>query len=124
MKITWCWRCQTEYPMLEDHEWSILRAAHQKLPQGTDAAFATLQRHAQAAGLRAPLEPPAAGSMVARRYWHLIAGFELFTGIVETSPNSIWHHHLSQYGPPCSQCSRLLRTPKAKICAACGAKVS
>jgi rRNA maturation endonuclease Nob1 len=49
--------------------------------------------------------------------------FEL-TGIQETNVNSLWHHRLSLYGPPCSCCGKLLRTPRAKFCAACGKPVS
>ena len=31
-------------------------------------------------------------------------------------------HRLASYGPPCAHCGRPLRTPIAKVCAACGAK--
>ena len=46
------------------------------------------------------------------------------TGFQETNANAIWHHRLSQYGPPCQNCGKLLRTPRAKMCAACGTAVS
>jgi hypothetical protein len=46
--------------------------------------------------------------------------FEL-TGYREASFDAIWHHRLSAFGPPCSHCGKLLRTPKAKFCAECGA---
>ncbi len=46
--------------------------------------------------------------------------FEI-TGFRETNVNAIWHHRLSLHGPPCIVCGKPLRTPRAKLCAACGA---
>ena len=49
-------------------------------------------------------------------------GLELYfrvTGLRETNINAVWHHRLSIYGPPCGWCGKPLRTPKAKLCAAC-----
>ena len=48
--------------------------------------------------------------------------FEI-TGFRETNVNALWHHRLALFGPPCSVCGKPLRTPRAKICAACGASV-
>jgi hypothetical protein len=42
------------------------------------------------------------------------------TGFAEGNHNAIMHHRLSLYGPPCTGCSRPLRTPLARHCAACG----
>jgi hypothetical protein len=42
------------------------------------------------------------------------------TGFYETNVNALWHHRLSLYGPSCSDCGKPLRTPRAKMCAACG----
>ena len=121
MKILWCWRCQTEYPMLEDHEWAILMDAHRVYgSDGREAAFTRLQEHASRLGLRPPLEPIDNHAAMTRRLWHLVAGFELFTEILESSPNPIWHHYVSHYGPPCASCGKPLRTSKANFCAACG----
>jgi hypothetical protein len=47
--------------------------------------------------------------------------YQELTGFTETSPDAIWHHRLSIYGPPCGACGKPLRTPQAKLCAACGA---
>ena len=35
----------------------------------------------------------------------------------------VTNHLLSKIGPPCAQCDKPLRTSKASMCAACGAKV-
>ena len=39
-------------------------------------------------------------------------------GAVE--PYELFHHRIANYGPPCSKCKKPLRTPDAKMCAACG----
>ena len=50
-----------------------------------------------------------------------LAAYEEITGFVETNINAIWHHRRSLYGPACDTCSKPLRTPQARFCAACGA---
>lgn len=47
--------------------------------------------------------------------------YENMTGFRETNRNAIWHHRISDYGPPCVECGKPLRTPRANFCAACGA---
>jgi hypothetical protein len=54
---------------------------------------------------------------ILRRYREL-------TGFEETNPNAVWHHVTSLYGPPCASCGKPLRTPQARLCAACGAQVT
>ena len=46
------------------------------------------------------------------------------TGFRETNPNALWHHRLSDLGPPCRACGKPLRTPRAKLCAECGETVA
>jgi hypothetical protein len=46
------------------------------------------------------------------------------TGFAETNPNAVWHHVVGMYGAPCSSCGKPLRTPRARMCAACGAQVA
>lgn len=45
--------------------------------------------------------------------------FEM-TGYVETNYATLYHHRLSDYGPECTKCGYLFRTPMAKHCANCG----
>jgi hypothetical protein len=47
--------------------------------------------------------------------------YERITGVREEHAAAVMHHRLSVYGPPCAQCGKPLRTPKAAHCAACGA---
>ena len=42
------------------------------------------------------------------------------TGVNESNHIAIVHHRISQYGDPCGQCGKPLRTPEAVFCAACG----
>jgi hypothetical protein len=39
------------------------------------------------------------------------------TGYKETDTDVLWHRRLSEFGPPCLTCGKLLRTPKVKFCA-------
>lgn len=49
----------------------------------------------------------------------VLAEYEHLTGYRETNPAAIYHHVLSQYGPPCRYCGKPLRTPRANFCGSC-----
>ena len=46
--------------------------------------------------------------------------YKKITGVSESNANAIMHHRIALYGSSCEKCSKPLRTPKAKFCAACG----
>ena len=50
--------------------------------------------------------------------------YETFTGFRETNHLALYHHRESIYGPPCGWCGKPLRTPRAKLCADCGTRVT
>ena len=145
MKIHWCWRCEIELPMLEQHEWHVIAKAAEARSNcmdakpgifnfwsktskptqqdGCDAAIRVLQNEAMRLGLQPPILPSADTAPIAQLHWHLIAGYHIFTGVLEDSPNPIWHHVIAFHGPPCIECGKLLRTKEASYCVACGANV-
>jgi hypothetical protein len=44
------------------------------------------------------------------------------TGYRETNINALWHHRLALFGPECTYCGHLFRTPKSRVCDDCGLK--
>ncbi len=104
--------------MLEDDEWNVLVEA-QRLVDDPARAMDLLRREAERRGLNTPLSPCEDASAIQRRLWHILAGYEMFTGYEETNPNAVRHHLVSKYGPPCPQCGKALRTPTARICPSC-----
>lgn len=57
-----------------------------------------------------------------KRFKELLDYYNDITGFGETEPNAIMHHAIGMYGTECENCGKPYRTPKAKICAACGNK--
>lgn len=105
-KALYCWRCREVLPMLDEDEWAQMAPA-------LDEAVVRIKRYRREhqVGLHAAL--PAAGKDAFDLY-------ERLTGRRETSLDAIRHHRLALYGPPCAHCGQPLRTPRAKLCAACG----
>jgi hypothetical protein len=79
MKVLWCWRCKAEMPMLDDDEYRPVTALR---PVGKGGE-----------SLRAKFAP-------------MLAEYERITGLRETNPNAVFHHRLSDYGPPCLYCGK------------------
>ena len=109
-KTTYCWRCKIDVRMLDEQEWE------QVLPH-LQAGIEEIKKFRETHGVslhEAKMWVYGEGAL--QRYYEM-------TGFRETNVNAIWHHRLSQFGPPCSSCGKLLRTPRAKFCAACGTQV-
>lgn len=108
--MAYCWRCKTEVPMFDEQEWEQVLP---RLLQSVERMNAYRDVHG-ASLVEAKDQVWGAGA--AQRYYEL-------TGFQVSDPSVIWHHRLSDFGPPCSSCGNLLRTPRAAFCAACGMQV-
>ncbi|HXN49927.1 MAG TPA: hypothetical protein VN893_24965 [Bryobacteraceae bacterium] len=100
MKLLWCWRCKMEIPMLDEDEYKLVMSKYGSKGTG---------------GSR--------DEIIERFHGPVLREYERITGFHETKPNAVHHHRLSLYGPPCSNCGKPLRSPKARFCAACGHRV-
>jgi hypothetical protein len=105
--LLFCWRCDMEVPMLTEREWEEVAPL---LQSSIGDVKAYRERHG--VSLQAAMEVSFGQSAIAK--------YEEITGIKENNVNVIWHHRASIYGPPCIACGKPLRTPKARLCAACG----
>ena len=102
----YCWRCDMVLPMLDDDEWVQLEPLLANPVERIKS-----YREAHGVGLREAHE---------HAFDEALAFYNALTGFNETNANALWHHRLSDYGPPCTHCGKPLRTPRARLCAACG----
>src|ERR1017187_6736026 len=106
MQWLWCWRCKSDMPMLDEQEYVEIAALHRI---GTES----VKKY------RKEKQAPLSSVPMAEMYALMLARYEAITGYKEMNPNTVRHHRLSLYGPPCHRCSKPLRTPNAKICGSC-----
>ena len=106
MRTLWCWRCRTDIPMLDEDEWQRVAPLLTADIRGIKA-YRTEHRASLGEALK--------NAQLAGR-----TEYERITGFHSENPNSIWHHRVTLYGPPCNFCEKPLRTPRARHCAACG----
>jgi hypothetical protein len=104
----YCWRCDRVLPMLDEAEWAQLAPLLQ-------VAIPEFMEEHRRTGVSLG-EAQATGVLGGRA----LALYRDLTGFEETNLNALWHHRISLYGPPCTHCGKPLRTPRAKLCAACG----
>lgn len=112
MRVLWCWRCCQEVAMLDEDEYRVL---HQVYGECIRSASQRRNEHFARTGERLTIhdlfEP------VRQAYTDM-------TSVADCHHNTIMHHRIALYGPPCSVCGKPLRTPQAQFCAACGAALS
>lgn len=107
-QIIYCWRCRCDLPMLTDDEWSMI-APH--LANGVEQIKRYRAEH-----------HCSLGEAVAKGFGRTALDlYAQLTGHVESNPNSLFHHRVSLFGPPCTHCGKPLRTPLARRCVHCGA---
>ena len=97
--------------MLEAAEFALVQ-------QAREAGMAVVEREARRRKRVLNLTPP--DGLIARHHQPVLEMYRLLTGFAETNVNAVWHHVADQYGPPCPQCHKPLRTPQARFCVACG----
>ena len=107
MKVYFCWKCQRELPFLEEQEWAEL---HPVLSRTLNAVKQLRRNNGS--------DIPTAISAVQSE---ALAKFRDITGYEVEQYDVLWHHELAQWGPECSDCGHLLRTPRASRCVNCGA---
>jgi hypothetical protein len=105
MKMLWCWRCKIEVPMLDESEFK-------------EVALIYSESVKRAKEFRAQYGVPINAS-IEERFKPVCDRYEQLTGSKESNANAIMHHRLLLYGPPCTNCGKPLRTPRAKLCGAC-----
>lgn len=105
--VRYCWRCGMKVPMLTESEWKkvypLLLEDHQFIIDKRKELNLTLDE------VLSTVRVPSC-----RKYFEI-------TGFESRNPNAIWHHRNSAWGEDCQECGKPLRTPRAKMCAACGA---
>lgn len=106
MNIEYCWKVDKYLPMLNEEEWeqlsplltdTIKKIKAYRAEHGSDIPTA-----------RANCCPEA------------VEKFEELTGYKNMGYDVMFYLRRSNYGPKCNKCSKLLRTPRAKLCVACG----
>lgn len=100
MRELYCWRCGIEMPMLDESEFEQVLI---------ELIFGG--------------ESMSDGLPEAEAYRSALDLYEDFTGLRETNFRALFHHRIAMYGPPCVHCGKPLRTPAAKLCAACWGRV-
>ena len=95
--------------MLEEHEW-------EQVAEALRAGLQGLKKERKEKGISLSAVDTAS------YYREALERYERLTGYRETNPRALYHHRVSLYGPPCPHCGKPLRTPKAKLCAACGTR--
>jgi len=100
----YCWRCETEMPMLDEAEWAQLAPL---LATWMREAMDWVKSHGGSIDEAMP-------------HTRALRKYNEITGLAETNVDVVWHHRAADYGPPCIRCGKPLRTPHAAYCVYCG----
>ncbi len=110
MKVMWCWRCKQEVGMLDEAEYAVIHDIYMECLEKT-------KNYRKETGISLDKTP------LNDFFKPVCEEYERLTGYKGFNHNAIMHHRLYIYGPPCQRCGKPLRTPRAKMCAACGCNV-
>ena len=97
-----------DVPMLDEEEFEQVDRVFKKCMRSVNAERQTEGTTLDEVDMHARFSP-------ARQIYARITGLE-----DETHHNAIMHHRISLYGPPCPECGKVTRTPKARWCLECG----
>lgn len=106
-RTIYCWRCKAGIPMLDEDEW-------EQISPHFVGGFERAKRYHE-------MRDVSLTEAMQHGFGTALSMYFRFTGLRETNVNALWHHRLSQFGPPCHECGKPLRTPRAKLCTECGA---
>lgn len=107
MKMMWCWRCKSDMPMLDEEEYARI---HQLFGEAMKGDGAYREKHGLSMSQLSMDE----------RFRPVVKEYERLTGVAGLHHNTIMHHRMFLFGPPCGNCGKPLRTPNAKLCVSCG----
>lgn len=114
MEIQYCWRCKVDIPMLTDKEFEFVCTIDRKPCSKTlfhnFLQLNNIENHVELKNL----------TKIQENFKYMIESYRVITGMLELNQNAIFHHQLSQFGPPCPNCKKPLRTKLARYCASCG----
>lgn len=137
MKFYWCWRCKAKVPMLEEHEWEVVKKAEEEMH--AQAKKIIIEQEKCAAKWndkftkKDPIKEFEEHEAFGRRYNEIKLRFvkkrdKAFKKIMKEfdtkiSPKcSIYNHARPLYGMECENCGKLLRGPSSTYCFECGWK--
>ncbi len=112
MKSLWCWRCKKTVQMLEEDEHALVEAVRAEYEPQIAQLHPDIKRSTAARDKW--------NDLIEKRDLEVMRLFEEITGCAPKDPYEVMHHRAALYGPPCGQCGKPLRTPKAKSCSLCG----
>jgi DNA-directed RNA polymerase subunit RPC12/RpoP len=107
MKLLWCWRCGKEMPMLDEQEYTQASRLFGECATATKE----FRQHRHV-----PLD-----SAISERDFRPIRDWHKQLTGADCHRDAIMHHRLASLGDPCRICGKPLRSPRAKMRAACGA---
>ena len=108
MKITWCWRCKMDVPLLDEAEYAVIQGIYADCIGG-------VKQHRVAHNATLAQVP-----MTQKQFLPVLEAYQQMTGRRETNAEEVLHHRASIYGPPCRRCGKVLRTARASKCFECG----
>jgi hypothetical protein len=94
--------------MLDEHEYTYFHDLYVRCHASLGEYLVTHDGHPPEAAVLEDLFRP------------MLDEFERLTGRRDLDPKEIIQHGLADYGPPCSNCGRPLRSPTAPMCFECG----